>query len=356
MNKKTEKKENADKRYKVTGYVSSRDLLQMKEKDVKALDVINIAFGKITEGEILWEEAEREGARQAVERLRKIHPDLSVVLSVGGWGADGFSQAASCNESRNKLAKSVVRLIRETGIDGVDIDWEYPGFSLAGIASSREDASNYVLLLKALHEAVKSEKADGLVTAAVGGDTYFVRQTNMKEAARYLDAVLLMTYDLQGGFQTVTGHHSPLYAAPCNLMDACVHKAVTCFTEAGVEAEKLSVGIPFYSRQWTSVKAALSDCRGLGMESAGIGGYGADYGTLYEEYINKNGYVRYWDDVAQVPYLFNGDTFISYEDEESIAAKIRYVKEKGLAGLMFWEYKCDSTGSLLPFMRKMLDK
>lgn len=50
------------------------------------------------------------------------------------------------------------------------------------------------------------------------------------------------------------------------------------------------------------------------------GGYGPNYDKLAEEYIDKNGYVSYWDDEAKAPFLFNGSTFISYDDERSLAA------------------------------------
>lgn len=340
----------------VIGYVGTDDLDRMRESDVRDLDVINIAFAHIEDGKVVWA---RKDGRRLIDRLRMIRPSLKVMLSVGGWGADGFSRAARTDASRRKFAESAIDVMRSNGLDGIDIDWEYPGMSLAGIASDVRDGENYVRLLKMLRETIDREKEDGRLTTAVGGDSYYTRLTDMSQVAQYVDAILLMTYDLQGGFQTVTGHHAALYASGCNLMDACVDKAVRCFVQAGVEREKLVIGIPFYSRQWQGVRQVTSDGRlhrGLGMEAATVGGYGADYGELMERYIGKNGYARYWDEEACVPYLFDGSTFISYEDESSIQEKIRYVKEQGLAGIMFWEYKCDPAGRLIPFIRRTMDE
>ena len=231
------------------------------------------------------------------------------------------------------------------------IDWEYPGTSLAGIASDRSDKENYTLLLAELRKTLDTYREGMLVTTAVGGDVYFALQTDMKEASRYLDYVQLMTYDLQGGFQKVTGHHAALYHSEGNLFDACVEKAVNGFANAGVPMEKLILGVPFYSRKWDGVKGA--GCRnGLGMEAETVGGYGGDYGELKESWIGKRGFIRYWDEQAKVPYLFDGETFISYEDCESLGVKIAYLKEKGMGGIMFWEYKCDPSGELLSFIKK----
>lgn len=104
-----------------------------------------------------------------------------------------------------------------------------------------------------------------------------------------------MTYDLQGDFQKVTGHHAALYHSEGNLFDACVQKAVNGFVNAGVPMEKLILGVPFYSRKWDGVKGA--GCRnGLGMEAETVGGYGGDYGELKESWIGKRGFIRYWDE------------------------------------------------------------
>ena len=307
-----------------------------------------LIHGRNDLGEVVWD---AKDARDGIVSIRKSNPELKIVLSVGGWGADGFSQAARTKEGRERFAASALAIVKEYGLDGIDIDWEYPGTSLAGIASDRSDKENYTLLLAELRKTLDAYREGMLVTTAVGGDVYFALQTDMKEASRYLDYVQLMTYDLQGGFQKVTGHHAALYHSEGNLFDACVQKAVNGFVNAGVPMEKLILGVPFYSRKWDGVKGA--GCRnGLGMEAETVGGYGGDYGELKESWIGKRGFIRYWDEQAKVPYLFDGETFISYEDCESLGVKIAYLKEKGMGGIMFWEYKCDPSGELLSFIKK----
>jgi chitinase len=111
-----------------------------------------------------------------------------------------------------------------------------------------------------------------------------------------------------------------------------------------VPKEKIVIGAAFYSRMWKDVPNVN---RGLYQMSPGSGGYGPDFTELAAEYIDRNGFVRYWDEEAKAPYLFDGQTFISYDDEMSIRYKCDYVKAQELAGVMFWEYGCDRTHRLL---------
>ena len=335
---------------KLIGYVGTRDLQDVREEDIRALDVINIAFGHVVDGSIVWDGSEK---KEALKRLREKNPELKILLSVGGWSAGGFSLASRTEEGRKKMAQTGLALVEEYGLDGIDIDWEYPGTSIAGIDSDPSDGENFVLLLAALREALGGWSGGKMVTIAAGGDGYFTLQTDMGKAAEYLDYVQLMTYDLQGGFQKVTGHHAALYHSRCNLIDACGHKCTQNFHQAGVPMEKLILGVPFYSRKGAGVMPG--SMYGLGMEAQTVGGYGPDYTELTAGYIDKNGFVRHWDDQAGVPWLYDGKTFISYEDEQSLANKVNYVKDNGLGGIMYWEYRSDGTHTLTEYLRRSLD-
>ena len=67
--------------------------------------------------------------------LRVEKPDLKVIAAIGGWGADGFSDAALTPTSRYNFARQAQQLMNQYNLDGIDIDWEYPGSSAAGIKS-----------------------------------------------------------------------------------------------------------------------------------------------------------------------------------------------------------------------------
>ena len=115
------------------------------------------------------------------------------------------------------------------------------------------------------------------------------------------------------------------------------------------------MGAGFYSRKWENVQNVNN---GFLQWTKNGGGYGPDYGILVEEYIDKNGYVRYWDDVAKAPWLYNAEegVFLSYDDPDSIAAKCEYIMDNDYAGIFYWEHKCDPTGALLSTIQNTFNK
>lgn len=330
------------------GYVSDRHLPVIAEKELQRLTHINIAFGHVNEAQIVTQHLQH---LNELERIRAVHPSLLILLSVGGWSAGGFSEAAATAEGRQRMAASAVEAVVTHGLDGIDLDWEYPSYGVAGIAYSQQDRHNFTLLLSGIRVALDQQGAeDGrhyLLTIAAGADQYYIDGTEMEQVQQYVDFVQLMTYDMRGGFQILTGHHTNLYTPDGDLFRISVDASVKLFQRAGVPAHKIVIGAAFYSRQWEHVPDIN---HGLHQMAAGSGGYGPEYTELAAEYINVNGYVRYWDEQAQAPYLYNGSTFITYDDEQSITAKCQYIVDHGLAGMMFWEYGCDQTQRLLHAM------
>jgi len=335
---------------KLIAYVGSTALLTMDEADIKAVDGINIAFGTVKEGIIFWE---AEKYLPALQRIKSIKPQVKILLSVGGWGAGGFSDAAITDHGRKAFALSAKEMVLRAELDGIDLDWEYPTIAAAGIDARPEDKETFTWLLQEIREALDSIETEEhlLLTIAAGASEHYLKGTEMDKVAAILDYVQVMTYDLGSAYIPFTGHHTNLY----NYAKAksSGKSAVDMFIEAGVPPEKIVIGAAFYSRKWDGVVNANNGYR---QEADTIGDFGPDYGELAKDYINKNGYVRYWDDEAKAPYLFNGTSYISYDDEESIGHKIAYLKGAGLLGIMYWEYKCDTTKTLTQFMAKELSK
>ncbi|WP_317171610.1 glycoside hydrolase family 18 protein [Spirosoma profusum] len=337
------------KRSVLIGYVSGNGW-KKSQIDPNKLTHINYAFAVPAQNGVLARITTKDSANLvALTSLRAINKDLKVLISVGGWGGcKYFSDAALTNDSRLKFANSAVAFLKKHHLDGVDIDWEYPGQIGAGNIFRPEDKENFTLFLKAIRDQLdkqgQQDKRTGinhyLLTAATGGDTAFVNHTNLGEAQRYLDYVNIMTYDLYHGNDKVTGHHSPLaQSKKGNQSRNSSMSAVDGHIRVGVPAEKIVLGLPFYGRGWTNVRPVDN---GLYQPATGKHLF-ISYDELVAKYINKNGFVRYWDADAKAPYLWNPDsrTFISYADPESFEPKLAYVKQKGLAGVMFWEYIYD---------------
>ena len=344
---------------------------------------VNYAFTNLKDGVMVEGFTKDKENFEVLNALKKKNPRLQVVPSVGGWTWSGqFSDMSLTKASRTKFIDSVVLFIEKYKLDGLDIDWEYPAQRGNGNINRPEDKHNYTLLLMELRQRLNVEGRKlhrHLVTSiATGSGQRFLDNTEMDKVAKYVDSVNLMTYDMYGPGDKNTGHDSPLYNNPADPKGDradSVDWSVKLYEKAGVPANKIVVGVPFYSKRWTGVEAtnnglfqaappaprrtapatppaagaaapattAATTGGGGGNRNAGERGYGAMVGMLTQ------GYVRYWDPVAKAPYLYNPSTkvWVTYEDTESLLDKGDYVMDHKLGGMMFWEYTNDPSGMLL---------
>ncbi len=226
--------------FKIIGYVGDNTLASLRGEDALKLTHMNIAFGHVKNDEISIEHLKH---LDQLKKLKAINPNLTILLSVGGWSAGGFSEAASTAAGRQKMAESAVRIVREhEALDGIDLDWEYPCYGEAGIGASPDDKENFTYLLKEIREGLDAFKQEtgkyALLTIATGADQYYIDGTEMDKVEQYLDYVQLMTYDMRGGFQVLTGHHTNLYTPTGDLFRISVDQSVNLFIKAGVPPEK----------------------------------------------------------------------------------------------------------------------
>jgi chitinase len=167
----------------------------------------------------------------------------------------------------------------------------------------------------------------------------------MAKVQRYVDTINLMSYDYYvPAWDKTTGHHSPLFTNPADPKKISADRTVHEYESAGVPANKIVLGVPFYGKSWANVSSANHGLFQIGTEAPATYLPYSSLGSL-----QNSGYVRYWDARASAPFLYNKDAqiFISYEDPESIADKCKYVLDQKLAGVMFWEYSSDPAGVLL---------
>lgn len=338
-------------KYIKAGYVGCRGLASVTESAARQLDVINIAFGHCVDSAATF----TFDCKEALGRIRSFNPNIRVLLSIGGWGAGGFSPMAATDAGRKKFAETSLAILNEYKLDGIDIDWEYPCIDSAGIEASPDDRVNFTLMLAQMRSTLDTVKTAAhsdrpWVTIAVGSGEYFIENTEMDKVAALCDYVSIMTYDIRGSWLHHTAHHTNLMPYDEKDLGSAAH-SVKIYNAAGVPFDKIVIGAAFYSRKWTGVEPGGS---GLGSNAQSTGGYGPSFHDLAANYINKNGYVRYFDETARAPYLFNGDTFISYDDEQSVREKCEFVKAQKLLGIMYWEHDCDNTGTLLSVIDETL--
>lgn len=336
--------------YRVIGYAVDWNAAQ--DSQVRQIDTLIFAFARLVDGRVTLDEPGTAKLRKLVA-LKAVNPRLKVVISVGGWGVGGFSEAASSAEERSRFADSAAELIAANAADGLDVDWEYPGHGESGIRSSPRDRANFTLLLQAIRTSLDRVGAGHAGTGAghytlsiAAADGPFASGIDIAAVAPLLDWFNLMTYDFVNSMTPTTGHHTGLHPAASAPADArTTDRAVKQFLAAGVPSQKLVIGAVFYGREFADVQA-----QGRGLYQH-YGKYRGEHPwpQLKADYIGKQGYVRYWDADAQAPWLWNAQTrhFISYDDAQSIAAKAAYVKAQHLGGIMYWEQTLDPQGELL---------
>lgn len=307
----------------------------------------------------------------ALRNLKAAHPQLKTILSVGGWTwSNRFSDTAATDATRKVFAKSAVDALRAYGFDGVDLDWEYPNVeAIPGNSYRPEDKQNYTLLLQEVRNQLDAAGAqDGkhyLLTIASGASQTFVSNTELTKIAQIVDWINIMTYDFHGGsWEGTTSHNTGLYGDPKDPYIAnqfFVDGAIQAYQNAGVPMNKIVLGLEFMARSWkncppgpnndgqfqtcTPDSSQVYKWSPVGTwDDSTSGNTGVfDYGDIAANYVNKNGYTRYWNSTAKVPYLYNPSTkiFISYDDTESLGYKTDYIKNKYLGGAMFWEFSSD---------------
>jgi len=139
----------ATDRYRIVAYVAGRSIPAVMH--LEKVTHVNFAFAQITpSGQAALADGKVEANLSRLVELKKANPALKVIISIGGWMADGFSDAAFTNASRSRFADSAVQLLRQFSADGIDIDWEYPGQGVAGIKYRAEDRENFTRLLSSL--------------------------------------------------------------------------------------------------------------------------------------------------------------------------------------------------------------
>jgi chitinase len=336
----------------VVGYVFNQDAaLQPGQIDAKRLTRVNYAFANIKDGLMVTGFASDAQNFAFLTGLKKENPSFTVLVSVGGWlWSGGFSDVALTEQSRSRFIESVMKFLGKYELDGLDIDWEYPGMVGAGNRFRSEDGRNFTLLLKELRKRFDKETAKSsrrlYLTIAAGASDDYLAHTEVKKVQEYVDTVNLMAYDyVEPGSDPLTGHHAPLFTNPADVRNYSADASVQAFEKAGVPAGKLLLGVPFYGHVWGQVADVN---HGLMQPGKPVPHAYAPYSAIAATMLNQ-GFVRYWDSVASVSYLYNSEkhVFVSYEDPESLSAKCNYVLKHKLGGVMFWDYSGDSEGVLL---------
>lgn len=276
------------------------------------------------------------GSFHQLQELKKLYPRLKILISLEGKAA-GFAEAAKPENRAAFVASCIDTFVRghfaagvhAPGIfDGFDVDWEYPG---------EGDAQNYTALLEEFRRQLDAVRPGLKLTIAAGPSPRMYHGVDFAEVAKTVDLIGLMNYDYSGPWHKETGFHAPLYSDHGGNADGTVR----AYESEGVPAEKLLLGVPFYGYSWKSVGA---ENHGLFQPGEAVH---EDRPYSYIQTLVKASTV-YRDPAAQAPWLYDGNTFWTYEDPVSARFKGAYAEQHQLGGVMVWHLGEDtSDGRLL---------
>ena len=319
----------------------------------------------------------------AIQQLKTLHPNLKVLISLGGQAGDvaGFVTAASTTAGRSALAASCIDMFVKgniaTGVtapglfDGFNIDWEFPAAA---------DKQNFTALLKEfraqLNALTKTTGKTYILTFDSPANPKKYANIDLKAVAAQVDFLTIDGYDYAGTWDKQTNESSSLYDAAADPVSADarnIDATVKAYRKAGVPAAKYTMGLPLYAVGWTGVPNAnhglyqnvtaaspvlLANGSGLcpnpsktaaspGCDTLLTEGF-LTYSTI-ENLTNKNGYTAWYDSARVGATLYNPatGTFYSYDDPISVAAKTAYIKKNKLGGAYVWALNDDdANGSL----------
>jgi chitinase len=290
------------------------------------------------------------GTFHQLQELKRRYPSLKILISLGGWGqSGGFSSAAEPDHVREFvhscidvfIAGHFAPGIAAPGIfDGIDLDWEYP--VNGGVHQGRpEDKANFTALAAEFRRQLEALRPGLLLTAALPAEEEYYGNFELKEISKYLDYISVMAYDLHWNSEPVTNFHSALLHDPADPSRPPLDKrygdyAVHGFLKAGVPAEKLVLGVPFYGKGWLGVANVN---HGLYQAALGPAKSGGSYREL--KALSPQADRKYYSQAVTCT-VWSGESFWSYDCPESLRAKMAYIRQHRLGGVMFWELSHDT--------------
>uniref|UniRef100_A0A914ZRQ1 GH18 domain-containing protein n=1 Tax=Parascaris univalens TaxID=6257 RepID=A0A914ZRQ1_PARUN len=255
-----------------------------------------------------------------------------------------FCQMSHNRTARARFISSVIEFVHEHDFDGIDIDWEYP--------KGCDDILNYALLFKELRERFDEEFFSGrrnrlLLTAAVSANKETIQSAyNISEISKYVDFILLMSYDFHGAWETETDIHNALYGRQNETAEhqmLNIDWAANYWANQGMPREKIVIGIATYGRGWTLRRSQGNGIGSLGTASRATKFIGESGVAAYYEICEMlaEGAERRWESENQVPYLVYDDQWFTYDDPESVKRKMAWLKEQRFGGAFVWTLDFD---------------
>ncbi|KAJ2776906.1 hypothetical protein H4R18_005433 [Coemansia javaensis] len=365
------------------GYYPTWKRAQMQGVDLTKYTHVNIAFASPSASGAIPIDA----WLNVPDTVKDIHAaGAKALLSIGGWnGSQNFSAIASSPAGSGAMAGAIIDLVEKYSLDGIDIDWEYPGRQ--GCETFKIDAANdtpnFLKFLRSLRAGLDAKfAAKKLITLAVYVQPFSVDgkpMADVSEFAKVVDFANMMQYDINGVWSATTGPNAPLFCETGKGTQLSFASAIDAWTAAKWPASQLTAGFAFYGRMAIAAEDMTGDGAGQYQKQTGVlergdkddapwpdpcTGKTTSSGQWQWKNLRTQGvlttpteaaapWVRTWDNTSMTPWLFKPQTkqFISYDDPQSIKAKADYAASKGLAGAMVWSIDMDYNSELINAVR-----
>ena len=258
-----------------------------------------------------------------------------ILISLGGASSStNFSTVVGDTARRHAFVRNLVNYVVNNHYDGADLDWEGP--------ANAADSINDVALMRELREAFDAADSALLLTMAIGSSPYGGRWRDYDSLNTYVDWFNVMTYDMDQGWSGKSGFNAALYYYAGMGDDYSVDQSITYLSGSRrIPPAKLLLGVPFYGKKFNGTSTFNTP-----FTPPMSWPFFRDIVVL----LRSGGWTRYWEQVANVPYLSNVSSFITYDDSLSIALKCQYALSHGLGGVMIWELSQDVVNQSQPLL------
>lgn len=228
----------------------------------KSIPTFSLAFGVLDENYDVT--VGDELSTYQFDEFRRF-PNVKRIFSSGGWNSSTSPETYQIFrngvklENRLTMATKIANFIEDNDLDGVDIDWEYPGAPdlPTFYPGSEEDGPNYLAFLVVLKNLLPGRS----VAIAARASFRYLKQFPISEIPRVVDYIVYTTYDLHGQWDA----YSPNAQEGCELGNCLrshvnlteTRQSLAMFTKAGVPGNKVVVGVTSYG---CAFKMASADC------------------------------------------------------------------------------------------------